>query len=157
MGLSQGVITFGCIELLERWPHLPLAAQISQVLLNILNNSSDAIALSENPWIEISFDFAKPGLTYVSITDSGHGIPVNIADRMMDPFFSTKEVGRGTGLGLSISRGIIEDHGGRLWYDRESPNTRFVIELPVEEIQTAVKSSSIAVDFGLPTEERKLQ
>ena len=50
---------------------------------------------------------------------------------MMNPFFTTKEVGKGTGLGLSISSGIISAHGGKLWYDKKSPNTRFVIELPI--------------------------
>ena len=43
-----------------------------------------------------------------------------------------KEVGKGTGLGLSISEGLIASHGGKIFYDIKSPNTRFVIELPLE-------------------------
>jgi len=108
-------------------------SQVSQVLLNLFNNSFDAIVNTTNPWIELEVNF-RNGALALRITDSGHGIPPQIADRMMDPFFSTKEVGRGTGLGLSISRGIIEEHGGKLWYDRENRNTSFVIEIPLEDI-----------------------
>ena len=50
---------------------------------------------------------------------------------MMQPFFTTKDVGKGTGLGLSISLGIIQDHRGTLQFDSSCPNTRFVITLPV--------------------------
>ncbi len=111
-------------------------SQISQVLLNLFNNSFDAIVNSVEPWIELDVTLRK-GSIFLRITDSGHGIPSQIADRMMDPFFSTKEVGRGTGLGLSISRGIIEEHGGRLWYDRENRHTSFVIEVPMEDPSTS--------------------
>ncbi len=110
-------------------------SQISQVLLNLFNNSFDAIVNSIDPWIELEVSLRK-GAILLRITDSGHGIPSQIADRMMDPFFSTKEVGRGTGLGLSISKGIIEEHGGRIWYDRDHANTSFVIEIPLEELNS---------------------
>jgi PAS domain S-box-containing protein len=107
-------------------------SQISQVLLNLFNNSFDAIVNTTEPWIELEVSVQK-GLIRMRVTDSGHGVPSHIADRMMDPFFSTKEVGRGTGLGLSISKGIIEEHGGRLWLDREQLHTSFVIEVPLDE------------------------
>jgi C4-dicarboxylate-specific signal transduction histidine kinase len=107
-------------------------SQISQVLLNLFNNSFDAIVNTNDPWIELNVS-ARKGVIRLRVTDSGHGIPSQIADRMMDPFFSTKEVGRGTGLGLSISKGIIEEHGGRLWFDREFANTSFVVEIPLDE------------------------
>lgn len=48
----------------------------------------------------------------------------------MHPFFTTKDPGKGTGLGLSISNSMIEKAGGRLYYDSNSANTKFVIELP---------------------------
>jgi signal transduction histidine kinase len=112
-------------------------SQIAQVLLNLFNNSFDAIVNSQDPWIELHIFLNKETIC-LRVTDSGFGIPTQIADRMMDPFFSTKEVGRGTGLGLSISRGIIEEHGGRIWLDRENPHTSFVIELPAEELSHSV-------------------
>ncbi len=128
-------------------------SQISQVLLNLFNNSFDAIVNTPNPWMEIDINLVK-NMIQLRITDSGNGIPSHLVDKIMDPFFSTKEVGRGTGLGLSISKGIIEDHGGRLWYDKENRNTCFVIDLPAELIQQSIPetqvTSSLAIIFNSP-------
>ena len=99
------------------------------MLLNILNNSFDAIQSLPTKWIRIDV-FSADDRLQLSVTDSGQGIPREVSDRMHEPFFTTKDVGKGTGLGLSISKGIIEDHDGSLTYDRKSPHTRFVIELP---------------------------
>jgi C4-dicarboxylate-specific signal transduction histidine kinase len=59
------------------------------------------------------------------------GILKVTADKMFSPFFTTKEVGKGTGLGLSISKGIVERHGGLLYFDKSSNNTRFILELNI--------------------------
>lgn len=104
--------------------------QIIQVLLNLLGNSFDAIENTKEKWIDLTVQKTKTHL-FMSLTDSGPGIPVEVAEKMMNPFFTTKEVGKGTGLGLSISKGIMEDNGGKLSYDFSSKNTRFVIELPL--------------------------
>ncbi|MFN9066485.1 MAG: ATP-binding protein, partial [Bdellovibrionales bacterium] len=109
------------------------AIQIGQVILNLLNNSFDAVYETENPWVRVQYKHLNPDLIEISVTDSGLGIPADIVTRMMNPFFTTKEIGKGTGLGLSISKGLIEAHGGRLYYDETSKNTRFVIELPVKK------------------------
>lgn len=103
-------------------------AQISQVLINLLNNSRDAIFNKEEKWIDVSFRTYDKKLA-ILVTDSGSGIPDEVAEKMMEPFFTTKEVGKGTGLGLSISKGIISNHDGKLWLDRTSRHTCFVIEL----------------------------
>jgi len=105
------------------------ATQISQVLLNLINNAHDAIEELPERWIEISA-VEKDGWISIRVMDSGAGIPAGLADRLMEPFFTTKDVGKGTGLGLSISRGIVEGHGGRLSLDRSCKNTCFVIEVP---------------------------
>ncbi len=104
--------------------------QISQVLLNLLNNAYDAIESVSEKWIMISVD-NENGFIRISITDSGAGIPAQVAEKIMQPFFTTKEVGKGTGLGLSISKGIIEQHKGKFWYNAQSANTQFIIELPL--------------------------
>lgn len=112
-------------------------AQISQVLLNLLNNSFDAICKTANPWIEIRVSLKneiRGTSIQIRVIDSGKGIPHGIAEKMMDPFFTTKDVGQGTGLGLPISKGIVEEHHGKLWLEKESEHTTFVIELPLEEI-----------------------
>ena len=106
------------------------ASQITQVLVNLINNAYDAIHKENGAWIEIDVIEMIDTVT-ISVTDSGKGIPADVAEKIMQPFFTTKEVGKGTGLGLSISKGIIEDHQGHLTLDRHHANTRFVIEIPI--------------------------
>lgn len=105
--------------------------QVSQVFLNLMNNSFDAILDTESPWIHISFEILEKKLL-LKVIDSGKGIPESVRKKMMEPFFTTKEMS-GTGIGLSISRGIIEDHQGKLYYDESSVNTAFIVELPLEQ------------------------
>lgn len=102
-------------------------SQISQVFINLLNNSNDAIEDLKEKWIDIDFK-VENGKVCIFFTDSGPGIPEDIANRIMEPFFTTKEVRKGTGLGLSIAKSIIETHHGSLWLDHSHPHTRFVIE-----------------------------
>lgn len=108
------------------------AVQISQVLLNLLNNAYDAIESLDEKWIRVGFQIEKLKAVVI-ITDSGRGISKDIADRMMEPFFTTKDINKGTGLGLSISKSILEEHGGRLIYDFQSVHTKFLIEIPTVE------------------------
>lgn len=103
--------------------------QISQVLINLINNSRDAIEELTIKWINVDA-YSENDCTYITITDSGSGIPRDIQNRMMQPFFTTKPVGKGTGLGLSISTGIINRLGGKLYIDNDCVNTRFIIKLP---------------------------
>ncbi|GEM_PF-3534733 len=103
--------------------------QISQVLLNILNNSFDAISLNEKKWIHIGFTDNQEKIT-IGVTDSGVGVPIDLQKKLMQPFFTTKRESNRPGLGLSISHEIIAEHKGKFFYDSSSMNTRFVIELP---------------------------
>ena len=104
------------------------AVQIEQVLLNLLNNAHDAVESLPEKWIRIDFKLSGEEIQ-ISVTDSGNGIPSEIAEKIMHPFFTTKEPGKGTGLGLSISMNIAAAHQGELFYDPESANTCFVIKL----------------------------
>lgn len=105
------------------------SVEISQVILNLISNSIDAVEHLSDPWIKLS---AKEVGTNVIITlcDSGDGIPEHIAEKITMPFYTTKDVGKGSGLGLSISKRIIEKHNGEFYLDRTSPNTAFVIKIP---------------------------
>lgn len=103
--------------------------QIEQVLLNLLNNSFDAIQFLPTKWIRISVTESLDAIE-ISVSDAGEGVPAAIADQIMLPFFTTKEVGKGTGLGLSISAGIMRTHKGSLTLQKNAPNTTFVIRLP---------------------------
>ncbi len=102
--------------------------QIIQVLMILLNNSLDALENSDVKWIEIN---VKDSIDRISIiiSDSGKKIDDKIANKIMEPFFTTKAVGKGAGLGLSISQGIIETHGGRFYLDQSATFTSFVIEI----------------------------
>lgn len=102
---------------------------ISQALLNLINNSYDAIKDQDEKWIRISCS-EKEGNYVLMIEDSGEKIPEDLRDKIMQPFFTTKPVGAGTGLGLSIVKGIIESHEGSFYLDEKVTHTNFVITLP---------------------------
>ncbi len=104
--------------------------QISQVLLNLLNNAYDAVCEEPMRVVAVEAKRVSNGVE-VSVTDSGPGVPPELREKIMQPFFTTKEVGKGIGLGLSISTGIIQGHGGRFYLDESQAKTRFVIWLPV--------------------------
>lgn len=103
--------------------------QIEQVLLNLLNNSFDAIQNLEERWIRIQVKDLDNAVEII-VTDSGFGIAPELQEQIMLPFFTTKEVGKGTGLGLSISSGIMKSHKGILRLDAHEPHTTFAIHLP---------------------------
>jgi C4-dicarboxylate-specific signal transduction histidine kinase len=105
------------------------SVEISQVILNLLNNAFDAIEAMREKWIKLDVSEIAD-CVQISVTDCGPGIPKHVQDKIMQPFFTTKPIGKGTGLGLSISKGIIEDHHGKFYIDNSSPNTKFVILLP---------------------------
>lgn len=120
-------------------PDLPsvlcLAADINQVLLNLIVNAAQAIGQAkpripgriavrsrrDGDWIEIR------------VADNGPGIPPEIRDKVFDPFFTTKGVGKGTGQGLAISRDVVvEKHGGKLFIDETcTAGAAFVMRLPI--------------------------
>lgn len=107
------------------------AVEISQVILNLLNNSFDAVKSMANPWVKVDFEDLGDRIR-IRVVDSGHGISSAVKKRIMEPFFTTKE-DEGTGLGLSISKGIVEKHFGKLYYDEGNTNTTFVLELPYRQ------------------------
>ncbi len=106
--------------------------QIVQVLLNLLNNAFDAASIGQNQprWVRLDARWVGDRAE-ISISDSGDGIPPSLREKIMMPFFTTKEIGKGTGLGLSISQGIIADHGGTLALDPDASSTRFVVRIPL--------------------------
>ena len=120
--------------------------QISQVLINLLNNAFDAVVGEEERWIRISArEIMQDGRSCVEIAicDSGHGISSELSQRIFQPFFTTKGVGKGTGLGLSISKGLIEAHDGSIWLDSSATTTRFVMgfaEVSDQWAQTSTRS-----------------
>jgi two-component system sensor kinase FixL len=84
--------------------------QIQQVLLNLLRNAIEAMQTSDRRELAVSTAPAADGLVAVKVADSGSGIAPEIAERLFQPFVSTK--GQGMGIGLSLCRSIVEAHGG---------------------------------------------
>lgn len=112
---------------------------ISQVLLNLVNNSFYAV--QGQPLKSINITVQKINDSAVlSVMDSGPGIPNEIRSKLLDPFFTTKPLGQGTGLGLSISRSIVKTHNGELFLDDSTPETNFVVKLPLKQDQLKIRS-----------------
>ena len=115
--------------------------QIQQVIMNLLTNARDALNTRYPDYdpdkvITVSaHPFEKDGRKWLRTTveDHGGGIPVEIQERIFDPFYTTKDRATGTGLGLSISLGIVQDHHGELTFESEKGQpTRFHLDLPVD-------------------------
>ena len=107
------------------------SSEISQVIMNLLFNAHDAIENLPEKWIEVKTE-GHGDYIEIRVTDSGKGIPENIVEKLMQPFFTTKEIGKGTGLGLSLSYDIVKAHGGELKVEtKEGEGTTFIILLPV--------------------------
>lgn len=107
--------------------------QYEQAILNLISNSFDAIDGLDEKWIEISAENHNDHVQ-IFVKDSGFGIPLEVREKMLEPFFSTKK-GKGSGLGLSLVSGIAHKNGGDFKYVPSS-HTTFMLELPVASNQS---------------------
>lgn len=109
--------------------------ELSQVILGLLTNSFDAVSDVQDKWIKLEV-FSTYKDIKITVSDSGAGIPEEIAGDILTPFFTTKKDkdGRtfGKGLGLSASKKIVEGHGGKMTLDKNGKFTRFIVSLPFE-------------------------
>ena len=108
--------------------------EIEQVLVNLINNSIDAVKDLEERWVSVDVS-GDSGSIYLRVMDSGSGIPPEIESKIFQPFFTTKMVGQGTGLGLSISKGILDGHNAGITVNRNFKNTCFEIRFKREAIK----------------------
>ena len=105
------------------------AAELKQVLLNLICNSLDAV--DEEGRLQILLEHKKSEIT-ISIKDDGCGIPPENMDRLFDPFFTTKPVGQGIGIGLSTCYNIIQQHHGEILVQSEHKRgATFIVTLPL--------------------------
>jgi PAS domain S-box-containing protein len=125
----------------ELAPELPNVradrVQLQQVFLNLMLNGIDAITESNVAGdLTIKSRRNSDGQMFISVSDTGIGLPPEQANKIFDAFFTTKP--QGTGMGLSISRSIIESHGGRLWATGNSDRgATFQFTLPLEQAAAA--------------------
>lgn len=143
--LTSAVLRHDQIQLTIDVPEdLPLikcrSQQIQQVLLNLVGNARDALnsrypEYDDDKKLLISSSLLERDgrrWLHTAVEDHGCGIPEEIAARLFDPFFTTKPKELGTGLGLSISHGIVKDHHGTLTFESEPGQTRFFLDIPID-------------------------
>ncbi len=115
----------------ETIPEIPLfISEINQVWTNLLDNAIDAVAEVDEPQLVIQTRKLDQ-FVQICIVDNGKGIPENIASRIWEPFFTTKEMGKGTGLGLELVKDIVEKHHGTIKMKSQPGNTTFELCLPL--------------------------
>ncbi|MEJ2108725.1 MAG: ATP-binding protein [Acidobacteriota bacterium] len=129
------------------------AAQIRQVLLNLLLNALDSVSNGGFIWVDAycaddavvnaNHGVQGAGYVYLRVSDNGSGLPENERERICEPFFSTKETG--LGLGLAISSRIIHGHGGEITAtDRDGGGAVFTVKLPLGDDTETVPDTFIS-------------
>lgn len=109
--------------------------KVHQVVLNLMLNAIDATCtnnICDSGGIELRAAL-ETGAYTLKVANIGPPIPDEVAQHMFTPFFTTKKAGKGSGMGLAISKGIAENHGGSLDYQRVGNKTVFTLALPVTE------------------------
>ncbi len=133
--LVQAQLKDGKVEVVRRVQPvrtLGNANQLQQVVVNLVVNAIQAMGGAGR----ITIETARAGddLVTLAVSDTGPGVPPDLAERIFEPFFTTKAEGQGTGLGLSICYRIAEEHGGTVRLERRAgAGACFVVELPAEE------------------------
>jgi C4-dicarboxylate-specific signal transduction histidine kinase len=133
--VQRELISHQVLLRMELAPALPMIlgdrVQLQQVIINLVMNGIEAMqSVADRPRELVIRSRQDEAQVLLSVTDCGVGISTENADRLFNPFFTTKS--SGMGMGLSICRSIVEDHGGRLWATANIPHgATFQLTLPV--------------------------
>ncbi|OGS00414.1 MAG: hypothetical protein A3G41_03255 [Elusimicrobia bacterium RIFCSPLOWO2_12_FULL_59_9] len=127
--------------------------QLQQALVNLCNNAIDALPQSGRIVIRTRKGAAPSGHGIVlEVEDNGAGIPEEIRDKIFNPFFTTKEVGKGTGLGLALTHDIIERHQGTIEVKSAvGRGTTFTVFLPANNSATPQKNGRGSSNLPSPS------
>jgi len=132
------------------------STQINQIMMNLCINASHAMEQTggnltirvENALLESDSSKDYPDLksgryVKVMVTDTGSGIDPIIIERIFDPYFTTKGVGKGSGMGLSVVHGIVKNHGGAITVDSSPGNgTKFSMLFPLAKETSAIETQT---------------
>ncbi len=120
-------------------PVLATRGKLGQVFLNLLSNAADAIpeGAPESETIHVVTRTDERGRAVVEISDTGTGIPAEVAHRVFDAFFTTKPVGVGTGLGLAMCHRMVTELGGEIDFQSSHAGTTFRVALSPAEARPA--------------------
>lgn len=114
---------------------MAFGSELNQVWTNLIDNAIDALkegVPDGTPPTIVIRTCRKDNSLRIEVEDNGPGIPPEIKSRILEPFFTTKPMGKGSGLGLDVVRRIVENrHGGSLMVESEPGKTRFLVSLPV--------------------------
>ena len=134
------------VDVIKEYGSLPLVrcspAQLNQVFTNIIANALDAMFDhdSDPKQLTIATRVLGSDQVQISIRDTGPGMSPEVKDKIFNPFFTTKAVGKGTGLGLGICFKIVEHHQGRIEVNSQvGEGTEFLITLPTEALPADVE------------------
>ncbi|MFK7742065.1 MAG: nitrogen regulation protein NR(II) [Planctomycetota bacterium] len=129
------------VELPDSLPNVRARTQrLQQVLLNLLMNAKDAVMQKPTGQRNVAIRTAtEDDGVLLEVRDSGAGVDPSVAERIFEPFITTKRARGGTGLGLSVSKSIVEDYGGRLHLAETAPEggACFSVWLPLDTPETA--------------------
>jgi CheY-like chemotaxis protein len=140
--------------------------QINQVMINLCTNAAQAVE-DEDGVIEVILEKValeestaqyyglSPGLyARLTVNDTGHGIDPEIQDRIFDPYFTTREVGKGSGMGLAVVHGIVMNHDGTILVDSSiGKGATFKVFFPIVETEPLPE---ITTDEDLPTGKERI-
>ncbi len=134
LNMARNQLKYHC-TVVKEFGELPpvycLGSQLNQVFMNLIVNAAQAI--QDQGEIRLRTGRQGDDRVWISVTDTGKGIPAEDLQRIFEPFYTTKPVGQGTGLGLSLSWGIVERHHGRIEVSSEvGKGTTFTVILPIE-------------------------
>jgi signal transduction histidine kinase len=137
-----GTIDSTIILKTEIAPNLPRVlvdrVQVQQVLVNLMRNAIEAMQGSAQRALVLSLTYAGGNTVEVALADTGPGLSAEVAERLFQPFVSTKA--SGMGVGLSICQSIVSQHGGRIWAEANpAGGTIFRFTLPVAEVRVAAE------------------
>ena len=104
--------------------------QLAQAILNLVVNAEEALV--GQPQRQLRITLARTGAAaQLQVQDTGAGVPPEYAERIFEPYFTTKSTERAVGLGLPVTRAIANSLGGRLFLGDPGPGASFVLELPL--------------------------
>ncbi len=121
--------------------------KMRQVFLNLLTNACDAMPQSGTLTLRAAAATMEGGqiAARLEVSDTGQGIPAENLEKVLEPFFTTKEEGKGTGLGLAICRRVVQDHDGILQIGSEvGKGTTVCIVLPAKNALNVDRVSGVA-------------
>jgi PAS domain S-box-containing protein len=137
--------------------------QIGQIVLNLLVNAQQALSAVDGPRrVQVCTGLETPRTdreprVWLRVSDSGPGVPAEVAEQIFEPFFTTKAEGIGTGLGLAVSRSLARDHGGSLMLELVSPlgGACFRLSLPLSG-EAGPETAPATLDEGANAERSRI-